>query len=293
MSLVDVELRSWLEGAIWLPSDQSHDQRGIRVVDATPYEPEAGEPSPSIVEVTRAPHALTWAVPDPFARFLVHCTARFYGIVSFSKVNLSGQHIVFLMRHLTAGGGPRQPGSRLAAPSSLATPPTTDFGSGTEDDEIISLGSSISELEVASTDDEGSRHWGSHQPRSGVLRRDIASPALSPVLSEASDLSDADGDAASMMSSFASIGSLPSSAGPVNRTAYRSRPNTRALQRTRSASSSPSRSRSPPRRRTPRRSSRQAEATSRPDHDGGRLAATRTGACDPADKSFMEWVLQG
>ncbi|CAE6419530.1 unnamed protein product [Rhizoctonia solani] len=71
-----------------------------------------------IREVRRSPAELVWDVEqDAFARYIVHCAARWYGVVSFSKEEPDGTRLTHLLRP-----NPTRP-DRM----SLATPPTTDW----------------------------------------------------------------------------------------------------------------------------------------------------------------------
>ncbi|KAF8608704.1 hypothetical protein BDV93DRAFT_206127 [Ceratobasidium sp. AG-I] len=71
-----------------------------------------------IREVRRSPGELVWDVDqDGFARYVVHCTARWYGVVSFSKEEPDGARLTHLLRP-----NPTRPDRSL-----LATPPTTDW----------------------------------------------------------------------------------------------------------------------------------------------------------------------
>ncbi|KAH7339467.1 hypothetical protein B0J17DRAFT_361412 [Rhizoctonia solani] len=71
-----------------------------------------------IREVRRSPAELVWDVEqDAFARYIVHCAARWYGVVSFSKEEPDGTRLTHLLRP-----NPTRP-DRMT----LATPPTTDW----------------------------------------------------------------------------------------------------------------------------------------------------------------------
>ncbi|KAG8714038.1 hypothetical protein FRC11_010098 [Ceratobasidium sp. 423] len=71
-----------------------------------------------ICEVRRSPAELVWDVEqDAFARYVVHCAARWYGVVSFSKEEPDGTRLTHLLRP-----NPTRP-DRMT----LATPPTTDW----------------------------------------------------------------------------------------------------------------------------------------------------------------------
>ncbi|KAJ1304423.1 hypothetical protein OPQ81_005571 [Rhizoctonia solani] len=71
-----------------------------------------------IREVRRSSAELVWDVEhDAFARYVVHCVARWYGVVSFSKEGPDGTRLTHLLRP-----NPTRP-DRMT----LATPPTTDW----------------------------------------------------------------------------------------------------------------------------------------------------------------------
>ena len=80
---VETEIASWLhDGTVFLsPDEKDHDQLefpGKSVGD-----------SGAIQEVARTPLQLVWAISeDGFARYVVHCCARYHNIVSFSKYPL-------------------------------------------------------------------------------------------------------------------------------------------------------------------------------------------------------------
>ncbi|PCH43372.1 hypothetical protein WOLCODRAFT_164384 [Wolfiporia cocos MD-104 SS10] len=76
-------------------------------------------------EVQRAPLRLVWSVPDDaFARYVVHCCARFHGVVSFSKDDPPHRLTHLLRPNVTRPT--RAPAARRAAPA-LDTPPATDL----------------------------------------------------------------------------------------------------------------------------------------------------------------------
>ncbi|KAG0143948.1 hypothetical protein CROQUDRAFT_95639 [Cronartium quercuum f. sp. fusiforme G11] len=140
IKIVDDHLSAWIKmGVVWMPEDLNAGLDSVRILDPTLYpnieQPARPtlelnqDPQPTIVEFTRSPHKLAWDVPDPFARYLVHSIARYYGIISFSRQRLQPnrqpQQMVWMVRaHL-----PTQQGSRVDGRRSLDTPPTTDIGS--------------------------------------------------------------------------------------------------------------------------------------------------------------------
>jgi len=84
---VETEIVSWLrDGAVFLSPDEK-DPNDLEF----PGKP-VGD-SGAIHEVARTPLQLVWAISeDGFARYVVHCCARYHDIVSFSKY----------LRHVTA-----------------------------------------------------------------------------------------------------------------------------------------------------------------------------------------------
>ncbi|KAG6920227.1 hypothetical protein DXG01_004996 [Tephrocybe rancida] len=111
---VEYEIVEWLqEGGVVLNPDS-------REVDdlAAPGVP-VGETG-TIFEVSRTPLQLVWSTEDDsFARYVVHCCARYHEIVSYSK-ELSGRRLTYLLR-------PNVTQPDHYAPNALDTPPVTDL----------------------------------------------------------------------------------------------------------------------------------------------------------------------
>lgn len=160
VEVVETSLRSWLgeggKGAGEFYDRTTGDKSG-RIIDPTPYLApvvaggDAVAEQLAIVELSRAPHALLWAIPDPYDRFIVHCVARYYGIVSFSKEapgGAGGARITHLLRpHMvspTGGVG-------------LDTPPGTDL-SATEG-ESSAVESSVESLVGTEGSEMGDSDW--------------------------------------------------------------------------------------------------------------------------------------
>ena len=80
---VESAIVSWLrDGTVFLSPDEK-DPNDLEF----PGEPVGG--SGTIREVARTPLQLVWAISeDGFARYVVHCCARYYDIVSFSKYHI-------------------------------------------------------------------------------------------------------------------------------------------------------------------------------------------------------------
>ncbi|KAF7361942.1 Pentatricopeptide repeat-containing protein [Mycena venus] len=75
----------------------------------------------TVVEISRTPLQLVWRMTDDsdaFARYVVHCTARYHKIVSFSK-EVSGQRLTYLLR-------PNVNYPEYHASIGVDTPPPTD-----------------------------------------------------------------------------------------------------------------------------------------------------------------------
>lgn len=72
---VEAEIMEWLDNNVWFnPDNPASEQNRIPIGTST-----------SIMEVSRTPTQLVWAIEDDaFARYVVHCCARYHNIVSFS-----------------------------------------------------------------------------------------------------------------------------------------------------------------------------------------------------------------
>ncbi|KAG8965848.1 hypothetical protein FRC03_012876 [Tulasnella sp. 419] len=115
VKLVEAELQDWLGSDVVLkPTD-----------DASSGEPRRiGSDYGTILEIRRNHAQLVWSLEeDAFARWVVHCVARYHGVVSFSK-DTSGTRLTYLLR----------PSSITVnqAPSFLNTPPVTDLDSASD-----------------------------------------------------------------------------------------------------------------------------------------------------------------
>ncbi|PLW05037.1 hypothetical protein PCASD_25700 [Puccinia coronata f. sp. avenae] len=170
---IDARLSDWVDShVVWKATETDFSRT---VVDPNPW-PCAGpvrhqpvpEPSsdPCIVEISRSPHMLNWEVANPFGRYLVHCVARYYGIVSFSRPAASPDSdptqtagsrstvVCMVKAHF-----PTRRGSRIDGHQSLDTPPTTDL------DSELSAVEVLSEDSGALTDDEPPlRNPAAHSP---------------------------------------------------------------------------------------------------------------------------------
>jgi len=111
---VEQELVDWLAGGVILyPETNATDARS----------PENGRTiggTRSIFEVSRTPLKLTWSITDDaFARYVVHCCARYHQVVSFSK-DADGARLTHLLR-------PNVTRPDFVAKASLNTPPISDL----------------------------------------------------------------------------------------------------------------------------------------------------------------------
>lgn len=109
----------------------------------------------TVLEVMRTPLQLVWYIKDDaFARYVVHCCARYHEVVSYSKV-LFDTHRLALKLEIT---GKEVGGSRLTyllrpnvtrpdhrAPTTLDTPPVTDIDYSSHPDSEADILSDISE----------------------------------------------------------------------------------------------------------------------------------------------------
>ena len=100
---------------------------------------------PAIVELSQTPGNLVWAIGDPYTRFLIHCIARYYSLVSFSKLSLAtpstpSRRLTHILRPIVV-----RP-DNLSGMRGLDTPPTTDL-SASEISELESAGYLGSELD--------------------------------------------------------------------------------------------------------------------------------------------------
>ncbi|KAG8213897.1 hypothetical protein J3R82DRAFT_10642 [Butyriboletus roseoflavus] len=125
VKVVETHLTTWLEGGTYLNPDQA---KGLLRFPGDPV----GDRE-DIREVGREAGRLVWAVKvdtalgnsdyrdGAFERYVVHCVARWYGVVSFSK-ETDGYRLTYLLRPNILRPDPRV----NAASRTLNTPPTTD-----------------------------------------------------------------------------------------------------------------------------------------------------------------------
>lgn len=144
---VETELAEWLaEGGAMLSPD-----------DVPVVQPERQIGETSVVEVSRTPLQLVWRISDDaYARYVVHCCARYHEIVSFSK-DVDGERLTYLLR-------PNVFRPDAAGAFSLDTPPATD----------IDYSSQLSESDLVSSD-AGDSDVDDHRP----ARTAAALPSIS------------------------------------------------------------------------------------------------------------------
>ncbi|EFP77043.1 uncharacterized protein PGTG_02999 [Puccinia graminis f. sp. tritici CRL 75-36-700-3] len=192
---IDQRLSAWVDSkTVWKATETDYSRT---MVEPNPWPQPAPlrhhplpEPSaePSIVEISRSPHMLNWEVPNPFGRYLVHCVARYYGIVSFSRPlpspsNPTPSHSQRTVVCMVKAHFPTRRGSRIDGNQSLDTPPTTDL------DSELSAVEVLSEDSGAVTDDEPAR---SSSPSSSPVDNPIL-PSTTPkpvILAHSEDASD-------------------------------------------------------------------------------------------------------
>jgi len=113
----DVEgaIMDWLHQEVTLlPEDTAqtgHSQSGAPIGDTG-----------VIMEVSRTPFQLIWLIEADFARYVVHCCARYHNIVSYSK-DQSGTRFTHLLRPQ----GLTKPDALPTMVVAVQTPPATDL----------------------------------------------------------------------------------------------------------------------------------------------------------------------
>ncbi|KAH9484991.1 hypothetical protein JR316_0001895 [Psilocybe cubensis] len=115
---VESEMVQWLTlGGVVLSPD--HPTSAVGVGEAQSVGTPVGVTG-AITEVSRTPLQLVWRITDDaFARYVVHCCARYHEVVSYSKGTGDNRMTYLLRPNVT------RPDRR--APASLETPPVTDI----------------------------------------------------------------------------------------------------------------------------------------------------------------------
>ncbi|CAA7261767.1 unnamed protein product [Cyclocybe aegerita] len=136
---VESEIVQWLAtgGTVLSPDTQNQCSEAHSQASETPV----GN-SGTIAEVSRTPLQLIWRIADDsFARYVVHCCARFHEVVSFSK-GTDESRLTYLLRPNVT-----RPDRRM--PAGLDTPPVTDLDYSSNPDTDIDS-DFISERELES-----------------------------------------------------------------------------------------------------------------------------------------------
>ncbi len=122
VSEIEHEIVTWLRDAVWMDPDAFSST--VDPIFAKPIG--TGE---AIIEVSRTALQMVWSISDDaFARYVVHCCARYHNIVSFSKLIPTSLFFGFIL-NVTY----RQRYDRLTPDLSFATkrgPPRLPSSSG-------------------------------------------------------------------------------------------------------------------------------------------------------------------
>ncbi|KAF5351738.1 hypothetical protein D9756_007679 [Leucocoprinus leucothites] len=115
--IVEAEMMLWLQGGVMLRPDESN------AAELANSQVKSGKgrviESTGIIEISRSPLQLVWSISDDaFARYVIHCCARYHEVVSFSKGD-SDNRLTYLLR-------PNVQKPDYGAVTSLETPPATD-----------------------------------------------------------------------------------------------------------------------------------------------------------------------
>ncbi len=82
---VEAEMMTWLQGGVILRPDESN-ATGLANLQLRMKEGREIGSTGTVREVSRTPLQLVWSIADgAFARYVVHCCARYHDIVSFSR----------------------------------------------------------------------------------------------------------------------------------------------------------------------------------------------------------------
>ncbi|KAJ7188330.1 hypothetical protein C8R46DRAFT_1023721 [Mycena filopes] len=189
---IEMAVVDWLEtGGTLLSPDAP---QGGNISSGTPI-------GTTATEISRTPLQLVWMTDesDPFTRYVIHCTARYYKIVSFSK-EVSGQRLTYLLR-------PNVQYPDYHAAIGVDTPPATDIDLSSQLDTDSELASDHDTRSEA-----GDSVAGSIVEHMSTIEEDgVLSPRLPPApesieddWSEVGDV-DNDGDESGMGESVSSL----------------------------------------------------------------------------------------
>lgn len=162
---VEAEMMTWLQGGVILRPDESN-ATGLANLQLGMREGREIGSTGTVREVSRTPLQLVWSIADDaFARYVVHCCARYHDIVSFSRspwapvltrsslycVTLgkgdSNERLTYLLRPNV-----RQPDYRAAI--TLETPPATDMDYSSQPDTTDVDSDFISDRDLIDSDVE-------------------------------------------------------------------------------------------------------------------------------------------
>ncbi|EJD52844.1 hypothetical protein AURDEDRAFT_111377 [Auricularia subglabra TFB-10046 SS5] len=155
VATVEDTLLAWRDAAgLFQPSD-APGEVGVVVQDA-------------VFELRRTPGEMVWAIPDPWTRYVVHCVARFHGVVSVSvdDSNAPGGRATKLIRPHVSRRDVRAAG--------LHTPATTD-------QEAASVTALESDIDSEFTTDSEQEQDPTHVDETPQPQRVVARPMLESV----------------------------------------------------------------------------------------------------------------
>ncbi|KAF8629835.1 hypothetical protein AX15_003201 [Amanita polypyramis BW_CC] len=138
---IEQELVEWLwEGGTLLDPDSAPLSGDMDMQDLVCRATPIGDLN-TILEVKRTPLQLIWYIADDaFARYVLHCCARYHEVVSYSK-DVAGYRLTYLLRPNVT-----RPDHR--APAALDTPPVTDVDYSSHPESETDFLSDISEREA-------------------------------------------------------------------------------------------------------------------------------------------------
>ncbi|KZV97214.1 hypothetical protein EXIGLDRAFT_704027 [Exidia glandulosa HHB12029] len=107
-----------------------------------------------LYEIRRTPGELVWAIPDPWTRYVVHCVARFHGVVSVSTDDSGapgGRATRLLKPHITRMEARHEVGMHTPATTDHETSSAAAFETELSDIDSESDLGAMSDVEPAST----------------------------------------------------------------------------------------------------------------------------------------------
>ncbi|KAG5647066.1 hypothetical protein DXG03_001436 [Asterophora parasitica] len=160
---VEYEIVNWLDAGGIVLNPDAHEAEdlagsGVPVGDTG-----------TIFQLSRTPLQLVWYIEDDaFARYVVHCCARYHEIVSFSK-ELSGRRLTYLLRPNVTRPDHRAPGA-------LDTPPVTDIDYSSHPDSESERGGLETDSDL---EEPSSAQPSAHLP---AISEDFSSANSSPII---------------------------------------------------------------------------------------------------------------